>query len=177
MRILRPADAPALHALIQSNRAHLRQWLPWLDDALREADTLQFLRQQWLRWQRSEALSMGILWDGRLSGLISFHGFDRANRATSLGYWLARDCCGHGIMRACVRRCLQYAFREQAMNRVVIRCATANIASRRIPESIGFRHEGTQRQAEWLYDHFVDLEMYSLLHQEWQAAGSGPIVP
>jgi ribosomal-protein-serine acetyltransferase len=53
------------------------------------------------------------------------------------------------------------------MNRLYLRCAVGNIRSRKIALALGFSFEGTQRQAEWLYDHFVDLEMYSLLASEW----------
>lgn len=169
LRMLRPSEAPVLFALIDRNRGHLRQWLPWLDDSRSATDTLNFLRQQWAGWQRGDSLLMGIYHSMALGGTIGFHGFDRHNRITSLGYWLAKPLCGRGIMRAAVQVSLRYAFMEQAMNRVVIRCATGNRASRRIPESLGFTHEGTQRDAEWLYDHFVDLEMYSLLAGEWKS--------
>jgi ribosomal-protein-serine acetyltransferase len=89
---------------------------------------------------------------------------------TSLGYWLAEEACGNGIMRQSVAACVQYAFEKQAMNRLYIRCATGNERSRRIPEALGFTREGVQRQAEWLYDHFVDLDVYSILAAEWKSS-------
>lgn len=167
MRILRPSDAADLFLLIHSNRAHLREWLPWVDASCSELNSRDFLRDQWLRAQRCDGASYGIFFQRQLAGLISFHGFDRANRITSLGYWLGLGFCGRGIMRRCVATCTTMAFEQESMNRMVIRCATRNLPSRRIPESLGFKHEGTQRQAEWLYDHFVDLEMYSMLAADW----------
>jgi ribosomal-protein-serine acetyltransferase len=62
---------------------------------------------------------------------------------------------------------LDYAFRNLGMNRVEIRCATGNTRSRAIPERLGFKEEGTVRQAEWLYDHYVDHVVYSMLRDEW----------
>lgn len=108
--------------------------------------------------------------------MIGFHGFDGANRVTSLGYWLALDACGQGVMRASVEACVSYAFRDRGMNRLYVRCATENQRSRRVPEALGFVHEGTQREAEWLYDHFVDLEVYSVLAAEWKGRESGKAV-
>lgn len=168
LRALRPSDSAALFRLVQRNRNHLRAWLPWLDHVQSEADSREFLRQQWLARERNEALGLAILEHRSIVGTIAFHAFDRVNHATSLGYWLGQDACGRGIMRNCVKKCLEIAFNEERMNRVVIRCATGNKTSRAIPEALGFRHEGTQRQAEWLYDRFVDLEMYALLRAEWR---------
>ena len=47
-------------------------------------------------------------------------------------------------------------------------CATS---SRRIPERLGFRQEGTHRQAEWVHDHFKGLVSYAMLAREWKLAG------
>jgi ribosomal-protein-serine acetyltransferase len=62
---------------------------------------------------------------------------------------------------------INYAFTVLKLNRLVIYCASENLRSRAIPERLGFVHEGAAREAEWLYDHFVDLEIYSLLHRDW----------
>ncbi|MDP9371062.1 MAG: GNAT family N-acetyltransferase, partial [Chloroflexota bacterium] len=39
-----------------------------------------------------------------------------------------------------------------------------------IPERLGFAREGTLRQVEWLYDHFVDHHVYGMLAAEWGGA-------
>ena len=51
----------------------------------------------------------------------------------------------------------------------VLRCATMNLPSRKIPERLGFKTEGTIRDGEWLNDHFVDSVVYGLLDKEWRA--------
>ncbi|HVJ50737.1 hypothetical protein [Desulfitobacterium sp.] len=37
----------------------------------------------------------------------------------------------------------------------------------RIPERLGFVKEAMIREAEWLYDHFVDHAVYGVLAREW----------
>jgi len=116
---------------------------------------------------QGSSLTFGIRFKGQLAGAIGFHGFDRMNRVTSLGYWLGREYCGMGTMRQSVARCTEYAFKDRDMNRLYIRCATENERSQRIPKSLGFTREGIQREAEWLYTRFVDLKIYSMLAAEW----------
>ena len=70
-------------------------------------------------------------------------------------------------MTRSVARVIDYAVLDRGMNRIYIRCGTENRKSRAIPERLGFVHEGTQREAEWLYDHYTDLELYSVLAREW----------
>ena len=53
------------------------------------------------------------------------------------------------------------------MNKVCIPVAVENSSSRAIPERLGFLSEGTAKEAEWLYDHFVDHELYAMLHSDW----------
>lgn len=167
LRVLRPQEAGALFSLIQKNRQHLREWLPWVDATRSPIDTRRFLEASYMGYLRGLGFSLGLRWQGGLCGVIGFHAFDPLNRVTSLGYWLAQDFCGQGIMRSSVTACLDYAFHERGMNRLMIRCAVGNERSRRIPQALGFQFEGIQREAEWLYDHFVDLEVYSMLASDW----------
>ena len=98
--------------------------------------------------------------------MIGCHGIDRPNRSTSIGYWLDASHQGRGIMTTSCRVIINHAFRNLELHRVVIRCATENHRSRAIPERLGFTLEGVDRQAEWLYDHFVDLARYGLLRTD-----------
>jgi len=59
-------------------------------------------------------------------------------------------------------------FREFGLNRIEIRCATGNHRSCAIPKRLGFTREGVLRDAEWLYDHFLDLAVYGMLEREWK---------
>ena len=60
-----------------------------------------------------------------------------------------------------------YAFNHLKLNKVEIRAAEENKKSRGIPERLGFVKEGRIRQAEWLYDHYVDHVVYGILAEEW----------
>ena len=70
------------------------------------------------------------------------------------------------MTKAC-RALIRYAFEQLQLNRVEIRVAVGNYKSRAIPERLGLVKEGMIREAEWLYDHFVDHIVYGVLAKEW----------
>lgn len=63
---------------------------------------------------------------------------------------------------------IDYGFNTLNLNRIEVRAAVENIKSRALPERFSFHLEGTIRDAEWLYDHYVDHAVYSLLKVEWE---------
>jgi ribosomal-protein-serine acetyltransferase len=107
-----------------------------------------------------------------LAGVIGYDAIDWENRSTEVGYWLGEGYQGKGLATAACRALVDHAFKELGLNRVSIACATENKKSCAIPERLGFRREGVVRQAEWLYDHFVDHVVYAALASEWQARRS-----
>lgn len=168
LRLWEERYADQLFDLTDRNRAHLREWLPWVDATKTVADTKAYMKDSLEKFAANDGFNAGIWYKGQLVGGVGFHFFDWPDRKTEIGYWLGQDFNGKGIMTRTCRTLVNYAFKELNLNRVIILCATDNWKSRAIPERLGFTQEGTARQAEWLYDHFVDLVTYSMLASEWQ---------
>lgn len=168
LRLVEAQHAQELFNLTDANRQHLRKWLPWLDQTRSVKDTADFIASCSRLCSDNGAFQVVICFQDRLCGMIGHHGIDRANRSTSMGYWLAASHQGRGIMTASCRVLVNHAFRDLDLHRVVIHCATENHRSRAIPERLGFALEGVARQSEWLYDHFVDLAIYGLLRTDQQ---------
>ena len=167
LRELTSEDAGALYALVDSNRKYLRQWLAWVDKQQGPEDSGQFIEGARKDNQAGVALTLGIEHQGDIAGVIKFHEIDHDNRQTSLGYWISSSHQGKGIVSRSCARLIEYAFTDLGFNRVEIRAAERNIRSRRVAERIGLVYEGTCRQAEWLYDHFVNHVIYATLADEW----------
>lgn len=165
--LLEERHAEAVFDLVDQNRAYLREWMPWLDRNTKLADTKGFINSTLDQFAANNGFQAGIWFRGTLVGVIGFHQLDWANRSTSMGYWLAAPYQGQGIITRSCRTLIEYAFNDLRLNRVEIRCALENKKSRAIPERLGFQAEGIIRQAEWLYDHFVDHVVYSLLATEY----------
>jgi ribosomal-protein-serine acetyltransferase len=162
-----PGDAQPLFDLVDRDRRYLREWLPWLDGTRSIQDTLNFIDLSQRQFEKKEALALCIRFQNKITGVVGFNRFDWNNRSTVIGYWLAQDMQGRGIMTRSCRLSLNCAFGRLKLNRVVIHCAIENKKSRAIPERLGFTNEGTLRDGEWLYDKFVDLAVYGLLNREW----------
>jgi ribosomal-protein-serine acetyltransferase len=167
LELLELRHAAELYTLTDKNRQHLREWLPWLDNTRSVEDTKAFIRLTRKQLADDNGFQTAIRYRGALVGVVGQHRIDRANRATSLGYWLAADAQRRGIMTDACRIYIEHAFGTMGLHRVEIRCAVENRRSRALPERLGFRAEGTSRHGEWLYDHYVDLVVYGLLAEEW----------
>jgi ribosomal-protein-serine acetyltransferase len=168
LKLLTYQDAEELFSLTDSNRAYLREWLPWVDFTKDVEDTKSFIEMTMKQFASNNGFQTGIWYKGQLAGVIGFHNLDWSNRKTSIGYWLGEQFQGHGLMtKACIAY-LNHAFTELNLNRVEIRCAVENKKSRAIPERLGFKNEGIVRESEWLYDHFVDHVVYGMLSKDWQ---------
>ncbi len=168
LRELALGDAEELFAVCDANRPHLRRWLPWLDRTRQPADTRGFIESAMRQNDNNQGFQALILVNSRIAGLVGYHRIDWSNRNTSLGYWLAEPFQGRGLMTASCRVLIDHAFAALNLHRVAISCAPENVRSRAIPQRLGFVYEGKLRDAEWLYNHYVDHEVYSQLQREWQ---------
>lgn len=171
--LFKEADAAELFGLIERNREHLRQWLPWVDYETSIEDSQRFIERSLQNYLDNKSFDLGIHYRGQLSGVISFHTVDWPNRQVEIGYWLGSAFQGSGIMTKACRAMMDVAFHKLQLNRITILCASGNTRSRAIPERLGFIQEGVRRDGQWLYDHFVDLVMYSMLVREWDALYPG----
>lgn len=161
-------DAEIFH-LIDQNRAHLRRWLPFVDGTRGIEDSRAFRKSSLERYARDGSFDAVIVQDDRPVGVIGLHWIHWSHRSTSLGYWLAEGAQGRGLMTRSVNAVLEHCFTTLSLNRVSSAAATGNARSNAVLQRCGFALEGVSRDAEWLYDHYVDHNLYGLLQRDWRA--------
>lgn len=166
LRLFDDADAARLHGLIEANRGRLACWFAWAATQTFE-DTRRFVSGTQQQVARNEGFQAAVIRDGALVGVIGYRGIDWRRRATSIGYWLGEEFQGRGTMTESVRTLVDHAIRIWELNRVEIRAAVENRRSRRIPERLGFREEGTLREAERVGNRALDSVVYSMLAPDW----------
>jgi ribosomal-protein-serine acetyltransferase len=172
LRLLQASDADELFAVIEANRSHLSEYLPWAAGQTLEG-TRAFIELTRKQYADDNGFQMAIVKDGKIVGVVGYHAVNWADRSTKLGYWLAASEQGQGTMTRAVSALIEHAFGVWGLNRVEIGAAPENTRSRAIPIRIGFREEGTLRQAERVGGRYLDTVVYSLLASEWQGSRDG----
>jgi len=162
------SEAGEIFNLVESCRPYLRKWLPWVDSTGGAADTFYFINEN-----KDKSLFNGreiysIYNNEQLTGMIDLHNGDSYNKKAEIGYWLAEQFQGKGIITTACKILINKAFYEYSINRMVIRVAVGNIKSQAIPERLGFTHEGIERSGELIRGIFHDLSVYSMLKEEWK---------
>ncbi|MEO8050502.1 MAG: GNAT family protein [Acidobacteriota bacterium] len=167
LRLLEQRHAAEVFAAVERNREHLRQWLPWVDATKCADDTLAFIRASLEMFAEQQGFTAGIWYRERVAGVIGTHRIDWLNRRAELGYWVAREFEGRGIVTDACRIAITHLFREMDLNRAEIRCAAGNVKSGAIPQRLGFKLEGTHRDAQLINGRYHDLLIYGMLKSEW----------
>jgi ribosomal-protein-serine acetyltransferase len=165
LRLLEEADGEELYGLVEANRSYLAEWLPWAGAQTLEG-TLEFIRKTCKQFEDNDGLQGGLVLDGRMIGACGLLGIEWEARKTGIGYWLAEEHQGRGLMTRAVQAMSDYAFDELDLNRVEIHVGTENRKSRAIPERLGFHQEGVLRDYERVGDRYLDIVVYALLAGE-----------
>lgn len=165
LRLPKSEEASLLFTLVEKNRAHLRKFLGWVDSSKEVSDTKEFIENGLQDWLALKSLHLSIWLKDVLVGAVGLHEIDYLNRSTSIGYWLDADHQGKGIMTKCVKQLIDFAFNELHLHRVEIRCALHNTRSEKIAQTLGFKLEGTLKEAIFHYGDYFDTKLYALLNK------------
>jgi ribosomal-protein-serine acetyltransferase len=160
--------AVPLFALIDSNRDHLSEFLPWVGNMTRVEDVRNYLKNCEQLYQQKKEVSFVIMHKGALAGRIGLHHLNRENKIGAIGYWLDKKAGGQGIITQSCMRLIRFGFLELGLHRIEIKASVNNFRSQAIAERLHFKKEGILRQAEWVNNKFTDLVLFSLLMDEWK---------
>ena len=172
------SDAEELYTLVDRNRAHLGKWFPWVAHVTSADDTLKNIVDTREKYRTGNGLRVCIEVGGSIMGDISLLPIDQTGRRARLGYWIAAEGEGRGIMTRCCQRILGYGFERLGLNRVVLRADKENWRSRKLAERLGFVEVGSADASEaWLgpdidlgpeYDPDIELVLYLLDAADWK---------
>lgn len=148
LRPLRRSDASAWHDLRRRNAAWLHPWeatLPQPDPAV-PSTFAGMVRGYRREGKAGRAMAFALVSDGVLVGQVTLGGIAWGSlRSAYIGYWIAQQVAGRGIMPRAVAVLTDFAFADLQLHRIEINIRPENIASLRVVEKLGFRLEGYRR--------------------------------
>ena len=149
LRLADPMHAKEFRAYLLDNHAYLQPWEPLRDEAFFHLDAVtERLRVMARRNADGEALLLLMFnRDGsRLIGTCNFANIVRgAFQACHLGFSIAQDAQGQGLMAEALRLAIDYVFREMGLHRVMANHRPENLRSARLLARLGFEREGEAR--------------------------------
>ncbi|WP_334187630.1 GNAT family N-acetyltransferase [Noviherbaspirillum sp.] len=168
LRQILPQDVDALYAIHSD-----RNWMQWygVEPITERYEALQ-LAEMFVSWH---AAGSGFRWglerrdDGRLIGTCGLFRWNKSWCNCVIGYEIAPDCSGQGLMLEAVQAILDYGFNDMGLHRVQAETHPDNFPSIKLAERLGFRFEGVHREQACWGGRFHDLNCYSLLRNEWLA--------
>jgi ribosomal-protein-serine acetyltransferase len=151
LQLLEERHAAEVFSLVDRDRTHLRQWLPWVDATETVDDTLSFIRSSLEQFSSNKGFAAGIWSEQRFCGVIGTHKIDTLNRKVEIGYWLGQSFQGRGIITDACRAVVAHLLTGIGLNRVTIQCARENEKSCAVAQRLGFTDEGLAREAQYLH--------------------------
>jgi RimJ/RimL family protein N-acetyltransferase len=104
---------------------------------------------------------------GRLIGSCGHWRLVKEHFRSEIGYELAPEHWGQGIMPEAVDAILRFGFERMGLHSVEAQIEPNNIGSRRVLEKLGFVQEGYFRENFFVNDLFTDTAIFSLLKSDW----------
>ena len=159
------SDAKDLAAALSNKKVqdNLRDGLPY---PYTEQDGKEFISAM-LSADENETFAFAIMVDDKVVGSIGiFRQGNIHSQTAELGYYIAEEYWGKGIMAEAVKQICEYVFGNSDIIRIYAEPFAYNIASCRVLEKAGFQYEGTLRSNAVKNSKVIDMKMYSLLKEE-----------
>ena len=145
---------------IQDN---LRDGLPY---PYSEKDGIDFISSM-ISANEDETFAFAITLDDKVIGSIGVFRQQNIHRQTAeMGYYIAEEYWGKGIMTDAVKQICEYVFKNSDILRIYAESFAYNTGSCRVLEKAGFQYEGTLRNNAVKNGKVIDMKMYSLLREE-----------
>lgn len=115
---------------------------------------------------------------GRHIGNAGLHRIHPVYRSAGFGVVIGVPACWHrGYGTEVTALVTDFAFSRLNLNRVELEVVAENERAQRVYERVGYRIEGTRRQAMCVDGRYVDVTWMAILRAEWEAlrkAGATP---
>jgi ribosomal-protein-serine acetyltransferase len=105
---LQPEQADRLFELTDQNREYLGQFLPWPPYVKSVDDSKKHIEETIQKRIEDSSYTYGIEVDGVIAGDVSIRNLNEAEKTPEIGYWMAPDYAGKGLMTKAVQGLTAY---------------------------------------------------------------------
>ncbi|MBD1576997.1 GNAT family N-acetyltransferase [Vibrio sp. S11_S32] len=173
LRLLKSNDAKLMCQFYAQNKPHLQPWEPIRDDVYysesgwaKRIETLNIAHQHKLSFSfiildKEQLQVYGVINYTNLSGYPFY--------ACNLGYALAENAQGQGLMQTALTLTNQWMFDCINKHRIMAAYIPDNIRSERVLKNLGFIHEGTAKDYLLIDGDWQTHHLMSLTNHHWQA--------
>jgi ribosomal-protein-serine acetyltransferase len=163
LRSLAAGDAPAMFALLESDRAHFDTWLRWSPTLRSLGDVTRFIALFAAQEADGNGFHLGLFEGDALIGGVVCWSIHPSRRTSEVGYWLGTGRLGKGLATRATAVVVEHLFTACNVHRIEMLVARENGRSRAIPERLGFRLEGVRRGSRQIGATFQDHLVYARL--------------
>lgn len=129
-------------------------------------------RHDELRQNRIEdAFAISDKETGTLYGAISLMYHVMNSPTAEMGYWVGEEYWNRGYASEAARALIEYAFSELMLHRVYAQHFGSNLASGRVMQKAGMKHEGILRDHYFKNGRYEDGVMYGIVSMDYDTYG------
>lgn len=177
LRLHEPRYVDEVYAVVQNNREHIGRWMPFTCDSYGLEASREHAHGSLKGFAERTKITLTVLEHGKVVGSTGWTDWNQQTlfdgrlsyAMADIGYWLAADAVGRGLMTRAVRAVTALAFEEYGLQRLTIRAEPENQASWRVAERAGYRYGGLLRGVAVFDGRVVNHKLYAALAGEWSA--------
>lgn len=137
--------------------------------------TLEATQEQMTWYANLKKEGTGLWWgiygtdDNQFRGAGGYNSLEKEHRKAEIGLWLLKEYWGQGILKEVMPKLFECGFNTLGLNRIEGFVHNDNSKCKKALEKINFTYEGTMREWEYKKDKKIDVDIYSILKNEWQS--------
>lgn len=156
-RMLQDTEAVILTGAVHSSSQTM---LPWTVDSLRET---------YERWSSADDRLVLAVVDqatNAMVGEVVLKDWNELNRSCGFRAFLGAEGRGRGLGTEATELIVRHGFIELGLHRIALEVYAFNPRARHVYEKVGFRYEGTGRDALWFDEQWIDVHYMSILETD-----------
>ncbi len=159
-------DVYSAFECVDSDRARLREFLPWVDKSKSVEDQVWYVGECLKDWEAGQLFDYAIFSaEDQFIGAMGVHNILWEHNCCEIGYWIHQKYESQGLITSALKALEKELFR-MGFHRIEIRCDPHNQKSAAVPIRNGYTFEGVLRQNTLCTDTYRDTAVYAKLRTD-----------